>query len=105
IYREHHAFVWSVLRRFGVDGRDLEDVVQDVFLVVHRRLGDFEGRASIKTWLYAIAVRVALNHTRRRRRRPAMAETSCSSLPALDRNTDPEEQAARAEASDLLNDL
>ena len=49
IYRAHFGFVWAVLRRLGVPDRDLEDVAQDVFIVVHRRLPEFEGRASTRT--------------------------------------------------------
>jgi RNA polymerase sigma-70 factor (ECF subfamily) len=105
IYREHYAFVWAILRRLGVHERDLEDVVQDVFIVVHRRLGQFEGRASIRTWLYAVTVRVAWNHLRRRARRPSVAESSSTGLPAPVTHADPEEFAARNQASALLHAL
>jgi RNA polymerase sigma-70 factor (ECF subfamily) len=50
-----------------VPERELPDVCQEVFLVVHRKLGEFEQRASVRTWLYAIAQRTALA-TRRRAR-------------------------------------
>lgn len=64
IYTEHVAMVWSGLRRLGVPEASIEDAVQDVFLVVHRRLADFEGRSSMKTWLYGIALRVAKDYRR-----------------------------------------
>jgi RNA polymerase sigma-70 factor, ECF subfamily len=64
IYREHHAFVWNSARRLGVPDALVDDVVQDVFVVVARRLGEFERRASIKTWLFAIAMRVVRAHRR-----------------------------------------
>ena len=67
LFAEHSPFVWRVLRRHGVPERELEDGCQDVFMVVHRRLADFEGRSSVRTWIYAIAVRVALS-TRRKAR-------------------------------------
>jgi len=68
-YRAHFRFVWRIVRRMGVDGQ-VDDVVQDVFLVVHRRLGDFEGRSSAKTWLYGIVRRVVADHRRTLRRKP-----------------------------------
>ena len=61
VYDEHASFVWRTLRLLGVPPAGLEDAVQEVFLVVHRRLAGFEGRSSIRTWLYAIARRVAGN--------------------------------------------
>jgi RNA polymerase sigma-70 factor (ECF subfamily) len=70
LYREHFRFVWRVVRRLGIDGQQVDDVVQDVFLVVHRRLGDFEGRSSAKTWLYGVVRRVVADHRRTLRRKP-----------------------------------
>jgi RNA polymerase sigma-70 factor (ECF subfamily) len=64
VYREHFAFVWRSLRRLGVPSSSLEDLTQDVFVVAARRLEDFEGRSSMQTWLFGIAMRVVL--TRRR---------------------------------------
>ncbi|APR83737.1 RNA polymerase sigma factor RpoE [Minicystis rosea] len=64
VYDEHFRFVWRSLRRLGVPESDVADAVQDVFLVVHRRLGEFEGRSKVTTWLYGISYRVA--HDRRR---------------------------------------
>jgi RNA polymerase sigma-70 factor, ECF subfamily len=65
VYAAHFAFVWRVLRTFGVAEPALEDAAQDVFVVVHRRLPEFEGRAAITTWLFAIARRVACAQRRR----------------------------------------
>ena len=65
VYEAHFAFVWRVLRTFGVAEAALEDAAQDVFVVVHRRLPEWEGRAQITTWLFAIARRVASAHRRK----------------------------------------
>ena len=65
VYTAHVAFVWRVLRTFGVPEAQIEDAVQDVFVVVHRRLGEWQGKAAITTWLFAIARRVASGHRRR----------------------------------------
>ncbi len=65
VYDAHLAFVWRVVRSLGVGDAQLEDAVQDVFVVVHRRLAEFEGRAAITTWLFAIARRVASAHRKK----------------------------------------
>ncbi|MBA3500510.1 MAG: RNA polymerase sigma factor [Deltaproteobacteria bacterium] len=65
VYRDYAAFIWRALRRLGVRDADVEDVCQEVFLVVHRKLPDFEQRASVRTWLYSIALRCASDYSRR----------------------------------------
>jgi RNA polymerase sigma-70 factor, ECF subfamily len=67
VYREHASLVRHVLTRHGVRGPDLDDVAQDTFVTVHRQLPTFEGRASLGTWLYAIARRVASDYHQRSR--------------------------------------
>jgi RNA polymerase sigma-70 factor (ECF subfamily) len=57
--------VLRALRRHGVRERDLPDACQETFLVVHRRLADFDQRSSLRTWLYGITLRVAAAHRRR----------------------------------------
>ena len=64
VYDEHFRFVWRSLRRLGVRESDVGDAAQDVFLVVHRRLGDFEGRSKMTTWLFGICLRVARDRRR-----------------------------------------
>ena len=65
VYETHFAFVWRVLRTFGVPETSLEDAAQDVFVVVYRRLSEFEGRAAVTTWLFAISRRIACTHRRK----------------------------------------
>ncbi len=73
LFRAHAPFVWRVLRRHGVAERELEDVGQEVFIVVHRKLPEFDAeRAALRSWIYGIAVRVARDarkraHVRRER--------------------------------------
>ncbi len=78
LYREHFAFVWRMLLHFGVPTAEIEDACQDVFIVVHRRLGDLSTRSSPRTWLYEIARRVAADHRRagfrRQRKLDALGE-------------------------------
>lgn len=104
LYREHHAFVWRVLRRCGVPEADLDDAVQDTFLVLVRRLDDFDGRAAITTWLYAVAVRVASTRRRSHTREDARRRTAGAGVHAT-RAIDPEAELSRVEAAHVLDEL
>ena len=65
VFDAHAAFVWRALRRLGVREPYVEDVAQEVFLVVHKRLAEFDDRSGMKAWLYGISVRKASEHRRR----------------------------------------
>jgi RNA polymerase sigma-70 factor (ECF subfamily) len=103
VYERWFDFVWRSLCRLGVPDAQIDDAVQDVFVVVHRRLDDFEGRSTVKTWLFGIALRVARDHRRaigRRRARETMAD-----LPEEPSGDSPLENAAKAEAVRVLYGL
>jgi len=65
IHAAHADFVWASLHRLGIEDRDLPDLLQEVFLVVHRRLGSFDRSSKLTTWLFGICLRVAAAHRRR----------------------------------------
>jgi RNA polymerase sigma-70 factor (ECF subfamily) len=69
LYRENFQFVWRVARSLGVPERRIEDAVQDVFIIVHRRLAEYDARASARAWLFEITRRVAHDHRRTVRRK------------------------------------
>jgi RNA polymerase sigma-70 factor (ECF subfamily) len=102
VYAEHAQFVWRSLARLGVPPEQIADGVQDVFVVVHRRLSDFEGRSSLRTWVFGIALRVASDLSRRARRHPS--EPLAETLPDP-RGEAPFESAARSEAVNTLHRL
>lgn len=58
LYREHFAFVWRNARRLGCNDDWVDDAVHEVFLVATRRFAEFEGRSSVRTWLFAITFRI-----------------------------------------------
>lgn len=66
VYETYVDYVYRCLRHLGVSDASLEDAVQDVFLVVHDKLGGFDGSAKLSTWLYAIVIRVARRYRTRR---------------------------------------
>jgi RNA polymerase sigma-70 factor (ECF subfamily) len=74
VYADGFPFVFRVLRSLGVHPHRLEDAAQDVFTVVHRRLAEFEGRSSIRTWLFGIAQRVASDYRRGERRKASQLD-------------------------------
>jgi RNA polymerase sigma-70 factor (ECF subfamily) len=102
VYEEYFDFAWIMLRRLGVRSAHLEDAVQELFIVVHRRLSEFAGRSSLKTWLAAIAWRVASEH-RRHESRKGGTEPLPEDLPTADR--DPHRAAVHAESLRLLDHL
>jgi RNA polymerase sigma-70 factor, ECF subfamily len=110
VYEEHFSFVWRNARCLGIAPGAVEDVVQDVFVVVHRRLSAFDAtRSSIRTWLFGILRRIVADHRRTRRRKPAHFGTdegdqAVESLIEPER-TSPHESAARAEAARVLASL
>jgi RNA polymerase sigma-70 factor (ECF subfamily) len=79
VYREYHAFVWRTLHHFGLRGEAVDDGLQEVFVIVHRRLVAFDGRTAIKNWLYGIARRVASDHRKKLQRKQARLQLVASS--------------------------
>ena len=87
LFRDEHDFVWRCCRRLGFHEHEADDLTQDVFLVVHRRLADFDSDRSIRAWLYGIAKRVGRDYRRgndRRARRLALVSVTPPSSPDLD---------------------
>jgi RNA polymerase sigma-70 factor (ECF subfamily) len=78
LYEQYLSFVWRTVRYLGVPAEATDDAVQDVFLVAHRRLEDFEARSTPRTWLFAIALRVAKDQRRSRGRRLRLLEQAAS---------------------------
>jgi len=103
VFARYADFVWRSVRRLGLDEVTAEDALQEVFLVVHRRLDDFEGSSSLQTWLFGIAIGVVRNHRRsvRRQRIDAGGRAAMEELPA-DVAEQPDEQTEQARATQLL---
>ena len=99
-YDVYFDFVWRAMRRLGVHEAAIEDAVHDAFLVVHRQLPRFEGRSTLKTWLYGIALRVARDYRRRDRRKGGLQALN-DDISAEGRT--PEEASADHEAVRLLD--
>lgn len=102
LYDAHFDDVWRVLRRLGFRQPGIDDAVQDVFLVAHRRLPEFERRSSTRTWLIGIALRVAKDHRRTHARKGVALDPLPEELP--DRSSaSPLDAAEKAEAARFLD--
>jgi RNA polymerase sigma-70 factor (ECF subfamily) len=108
VYEAHLDFVWRTVRRMGVRPADTDDVVQEVFFVVHRRLAEFEGRAQLKTWVFKILVHVVRHYWRTHQRKPGdHAADDLAELQTLaaDHEESPTARLERVEALRVLDGL
>lgn len=94
IYRQHHTFVWRVLRRLGATAVD--DAVQEVFVVMHRRRSELDTSGDVRPLLYGIARRVASRQRKQARRDPPPLSLVPQAAP------DPQAQAELAERAEVV---
>lgn len=71
VYDDYFDFIWTCTRRLGVPTEAVDDVVQEIFLVVHARLKTLERPASLRSWLYGVVRRTVSTYHRGRRVRSA----------------------------------
>jgi RNA polymerase sigma-70 factor (ECF subfamily) len=103
LYREYFNFVWSTARRFGVWPSEMEDVIQEVFMVIHSRLHTLQKPESLRSWVYSVTRRTASNHRRARRADANQAEPGYREAPS--REPTPLENAERNLGVQLLLSL
>lgn len=94
LFRRHRADVARLAYRMLGNATDLEDIVQEVFLQVHRSLGDFRGQSKFSTWLHRVTVNVVLMSRRAARSRPVFAPEALSDNEP-DCGVRPDDEAAR----------
>ena len=101
VFETYAPFVWRVLKRLGVREAEVADVSQETFLVLHKRLATFEGRSSLKTFVYGVAVRVAADH---RKRAWVRKEQATDEVPEQGGDTATAERSLQAKQSLLALD-
>jgi RNA polymerase sigma-70 factor, ECF subfamily len=75
VYRQYFDFVWSSARRLGVESEAMDDLVQDVFIVIHAKLDTLERPEALRSWIYGVVRRTASTYRRAKRARgPARSE-------------------------------
>jgi RNA polymerase sigma-70 factor (ECF subfamily) len=101
LYREHFDFVFRNLRRLGVQPSQVDDAVQDAFLVALRHIAKCEAPAQGKAWLFAIALRVARNYRRTERRKGGLMPLEADAVASAGER-DPFEHTAATQATRQL---
>jgi RNA polymerase sigma-70 factor, ECF subfamily len=108
VYAQTLPFVLRKARRLGVGESDIDDLTQEVFVAVFRRLHDFEGRSSIRTWVLGILARLVQNYRRRQRHKSTEQDRSEEEIDPEqlpDAREDPSEHASRQQAWRVLHAL
>jgi len=99
IFSSHADFVWRSLRTLGVPIADVDDALQEVFLVVHRRIADYEDRGFTRAWLFSISRQVSSHYHRGKKRADQRHRGLVLGVTA----PDVEELVSRREAEQLVN--
>ena len=106
VYETCVDFAWQTVRRMGVCAADADDVVQEAFIIVHRRLAHFEGRAQIKTWVFKILMNLVRHYWRTHQRKPGdQAADKPAVLETLVAGHDPATTLEKLEALRILDRL
>jgi len=107
VYVRERAFLWRSLQRLGIRSHDLEDVMQEVLLVVHRRADSYEPRRShIRTWLFGICMRVVRGYQRRARSRVrALDEPAVDPVHNLTPETELHRRRLQQKLQSILDEL
>lgn len=96
IYDEYFGYVWKLAQRFGVPDRHIEDVVHDVFVVVHKQLAQYDSSRPIKPWLAGIAFRCASDFMRRAPQRREVPSSDDMDMEVSSANPEASAQAKQA---------
>jgi RNA polymerase sigma-70 factor (ECF subfamily) len=107
VYEASFDFVYRNAKRLGVLESATDDVVQEVFLVVHRRLAEYDGRATLRSWIYGILANTVRQHRRafRRKQKPLKAVEHDDELGPASSHAGPERRAQHREDVRLLLSL
>jgi RNA polymerase sigma-70 factor (ECF subfamily) len=106
IYAQYFDFVWSSARHLGVGTDAVDDVVQDVFIVIHARLSTLQNPEALRSWIYGIVRRTVSDYRRSRRNRDAAGARLGTELKATGRQQpSPQDLAERNAELDLLETI
>ncbi len=98
IFSEHAEFVWRSLKRLKIPVLDIDDALQEVFLVVYRRIAEYEDRGMMRAWLFSISRQIARHYHRAAGR----TERRLQRLVLEGNPPDAEQVMALREAEDLV---
>jgi RNA polymerase sigma-70 factor (ECF subfamily) len=106
IYRAYFDFVWASSRYLGVEESELDDVIQDVFVAIYRRINTLQNPDSLRGWIYGVTRRIV--STYRRSKRTALIHVNTAPIEptmVLDEVATPHQQIERFEQLDFLRQL
>ena len=101
LFVAHYGFVCRALLGMGVDAASVEDLAQDVFVVFHRRLADYDAGRDIRSWLWGIARRVASMHERTSFR----AQRKLRAIPDVPAPRGPDERVELREDAEFVREV
>jgi RNA polymerase sigma-70 factor (ECF subfamily) len=102
VYDEAFPWVFRAARRLGVPSSALDDVAQDVFVIVHRKLATLDAPGSLRAWVYGITLRVVRDRRRSARRHPEQPIDDYELASLRSDDSDPQSSALRREALESL---
>jgi RNA polymerase sigma-70 factor, ECF subfamily len=105
IYRQYFDFVWSCTRRLGIEPAAMDDVVQEIFIVIHGRLHTLERPEALRSWLYGIVRRTVSTHRRAGRALAAAGITTGVDVEIASLGPTPFEQTEKNAEIELLSRL
>lgn len=107
LYDQYFSFVYRSARRLGVPLSAVDDAVQEVFVVLHRRIAEYDGRASLQSWIYGILSNVVRDYRRSFRRKQGwlVASDGDELLGPAPSATDPERRTELQRDVELLLQL
>jgi RNA polymerase sigma-70 factor (ECF subfamily) len=107
LYKEFAGFVYNVALRIAANATDAEELTQEVFITVLKKVHTFSGLSSIKTWLYRVTVNTTLNYlkkkSRGRKKEVELDDTIAQSVAGY-RDT-PDDEINKSFASQRVNKL
>ena len=105
VYRRYFDFVWSSVRRLGVEAEATDDLVQEVFIVIHGKLASMEKPEALRSFIYGVVRRTVSTHRRAKRARPVTGFTASIGPEAVSHSPSPLEQTEANAELQLLRRL
>lgn len=105
VYAQYFEFVWSSARRLGIDPAGMDDLIQEVFLVIHAKLHTLENPEALRSWIYGVVRRTTSNFRRARRAKETAGPNTAGFEEAQSREPTPLEHTERNASVQLLMSL
>ena len=105
VYDQYFRFVWTSARRLGVGAEDIDDLVQEVFIVIHSKLSTVRQPASLRSWIYGIVRRTVSSHRRSGAKLHAAIMVPVEESALATGEPSPQDVAERRSQLELLSNL